>query len=279
MGPLKKLRRALSGILVALIPSCHESSGGTSGTVESPGPVTLAGSLESLGVEVKSADTPRLDSDGIPYPESYGPFGARFEMTELPDGSVIYGRPAKLMLIGYHLRGRLDTLYALDNIARPPAPSTTIVPTVLRDGAPEWAREISNVELGTGTLRDAVACDVDGDGNDELVFVHVSEDEVRLQVVQGDDDGSKDVDQALPLSFLATSRIPRGSRNRRSWRCSPPRRASRASIRITTTAPRRGGSRRPRESRASGRSSSRTGSVSASSSRFPGCRSSPRGRS
>jgi len=161
-----------------------------------PKPITdLATSLHALGVD--SRETPREDGEGNFYPQSYSPFGNSFSMTQMEDGSYVFGRPAKLLFGGFRLKNENATVSVIDNLVIPPGPNL-VTPYVIQQRSPSWGREALGKHAPAETKRDATAADVDGDGQEELVFVHVQAGVVHLEVQNGDDDGEGDIDTVLP---------------------------------------------------------------------------------
>jgi hypothetical protein len=173
--------------------------------VEPGSPETLEASLTALGVDTSSQETPRLDGDGLPYPDTFAPFGHRFTMTEMPDGSMLLGQPSALLCLGFRLRGRTDHWTLLNPLGFGAAPTAGDVnAAVVREDDPAWAEDVTGKDVLTGTSRSAAACDVDGDGQDELVFVHVDSGVVTLEVVHPETDGAEDIEQELSVPFDAT---------------------------------------------------------------------------
>lgn len=153
-------------------------------------PLTVETSLKALGFDTRI--TPRRDSDGIEYPQSYSPFGARLSLTERADGTQVFGNPTELVLAGVRLRNENEVLYTIDHIsnlsfANPPQPS--VLYRRAQVDVP-WALESNPRDAAPQTKRDATAADVDGDGLQELVFAYVEGNQIRLLV--------KDFDPAAP---------------------------------------------------------------------------------
>ena len=108
------------GIYLLLDVGIEPGGGDPSASPETP--VTdVETSLHALGVATES--TPRVDADGVAYPQEYAPFGQRFEMTQQADGSYVFGRPAKLLLGGFKLANENAPLVVLDNLHVPPTGS------------------------------------------------------------------------------------------------------------------------------------------------------------
>lgn len=159
-------------------------------------PPTVETSLKALGFDTRI--TPRRDSDGIEYPQSYSPFGARISMTERADGTQVFGNPTELVLAGMRLHNENEVLYTIDHISNlsftnPPRP--TVLYRRAQVDVP-WVLESHQQGAPAQTKRDATAADVDGDGLQELVFAYVEGNQIRLLV--------KDFDPAAPteVSFV-----------------------------------------------------------------------------
>jgi hypothetical protein len=176
------------------------SGGGGGGGGSSPPPPaqTVESSLIALGFDTRI--TPRRDSDGIVYPPSYSPFGARVLMTERSDGTQVFGNPTELVLAGFRLRNENEVLYTIDHIANPSF-ATPPLPTVLyRRSAADvpWALESLTPNDAPQTRRDAAAADVDGDGLQELVLAYVDGNLIRLVIKDFDAAAATEVTFVVP---------------------------------------------------------------------------------
>ncbi len=130
--------------------------------------------LRNLGVN--TADTPRTDAKNQPIPDDYAPMGQTYTPALHTELAYIGPQPA----------GTDNTLTLVDDVSG----------AVLHAVGPEaeYLREERQGRSLPGTLRDATAADVDGDGLEELVVVYMREQEVVVQVT---DDGDFSVTETV----------------------------------------------------------------------------------
>ena len=188
-------------------------------------PETLEESLVALGVDTE--DSPRLDSQGNPYPETYAPLGQTIMIRQIDpvnDGSnaalavakspvvakssaaladepqYLVGRASELFFGGFRLNTRQALFGVIDDISIAGLTESEARYTVpdLLEGRPmvevPWAAENAPFSDSTlpGTRRDAIALDTDGDDFLEAVLVYAVQrpdgtDEIRLQIMDGKD--------------------------------------------------------------------------------------------
>jgi len=193
----------LLSITTVSLSACGGGGGG--GGVGDTTPKNLEESLIKLGVD--TTITPRLDSQGNDYPETYAPLGKVFTIRQIDaveagvEPTYAVGRPEELFLGGFRLYNRPFAFTAIDDISL--AGLTELegrftVPDILEGRALvdiPWARETNNSParnvVPSGTRRDATSIDIDGDGFLDSVLAYVlvrpdGPDELRLQIIDGD---------------------------------------------------------------------------------------------
>lgn len=180
-------------------------------------PDTLVGTLEQFGVDTEQ--TPRLDNQGSPYPDSYSPMGTIVSMRLIPDADeldgekLIMGRTKELFLGGYRPDGRPGMLTVADDL---------LTGSKSADGftTPELLFELSEIDVPwalernpfnripptvLGSRRDAISADLNGNGFLETAVAYFVEftsgaSEVRLRVTDGNTPAPSEIDVAIAVS-------------------------------------------------------------------------------
>jgi len=168
-------------------------------------PETLAESLDRLGVDTEI--TPRLDSQGNPYPDVYAPLGNILTVRQLDpvDANVsteptyVVGRPEELFLGGLRLENSEAIFSVLDDISlvgKSKSEALLTTPVILEgrtiDEVP-WAVDSNSTNRGeapAGTRRDTAAMDSNGNGFLDAVTVYAvandaGYDELYMQISDG----------------------------------------------------------------------------------------------
>ncbi|MEZ5962252.1 MAG: VCBS repeat-containing protein [Planctomycetota bacterium] len=185
-------------VLIALVvTSCGSHSTGSPANV---GPTNLEEALRQLGVDTKR--TARTSNEGVQLPETYAPLGSTVTLTTLESGEVVLGSAKELVLAGFSLQHQNAFITAIDNF-RTPQQFNLVAPSVISsfdaEDAP-WAREeTAGNTAPPSTLRSTAAGDTDGDGIDELAFVHVAGNRVVLNVLDLDAPPAAPRDRILPI--------------------------------------------------------------------------------
>lgn len=167
-------------------------------------PETLLESLDRLGVDTEI--TPRIDSQGNPYPDEYAPLGDVMTVRQIDpaDANVsteptyVTGRPEELFLGGVRLVNRQAVFSVLDDISlagKTESEARFTTPDILESrtlpDVENWVVEIDSqngpVHLPLGTKRDTAAMDTNGNGYLDAVTAYAVADELRLQIIDGDD--------------------------------------------------------------------------------------------
>jgi len=217
----------ITGSMLALLAACGSSSpsGVTTpeipGTPGTPNNATLVDTLDSLGVNTDP--TPRIDDQGVQYPDSYAPLGTVVAMREIadatePDGVRLeIGRAEELFLGGFRPDARPGVLTVIDDLSSGTESNGFTVSDSLFEktaGEVPWAVEMntggssaSGPVVVQGTRRDATAGDFNGDGFRETAVAYFVEytdgsSEVRLLVTNAKASEPVEIDVAIPVSAM-----------------------------------------------------------------------------
>jgi len=216
--------------ILLLLASCGGSSSsgtnppntpGTPGTPGTPVNETLADTLNSLGVNTDP--TPRIDDQGVEYPDSYAPLGTVVAMRQIadttaPDGArVEIGRTEELFLGGFRPDARPGVLTVIDDLSSGVETNGfTESDSLFEKTAVEALWGIERNTGGTsasgpvvvqGTRRDATAGDFNGDGFRETAVAYYVEytngsSEVRLLVTDAKAPAPVEIDVAIPVGAM-----------------------------------------------------------------------------
>lgn len=211
-------------LISVLLAACGSSSSpdantptppGTPGTPGTPNNATLVDTLNSLGVDTDP--TPRVDDQGVVYPDSYAPLGTVVPMREIadaaePDGyRMEIGRAEELFLGGFRPEARPGVLTVIDDLSSGTETNGfTVSDTLFQKTGTEapWAVEhntggtsSSGPVVVQGTRRDATAGDFIGDGFRETAVVYYVDgsSELRLLVTDAKAPIPAEIDVAIPV--------------------------------------------------------------------------------
>jgi hypothetical protein len=213
--------------ILALLAACGSSSSSGVDTPQAPNTPatpnneTLVDTLNSLGVNTDLS--PRLDDQGLEYPDSYAPLGTVVAMREIsdatePDGFRIQiGRAEELFLGGFRPDARPGVLTVIDDLSSGTETNGfTVSDSLFEKTAVDvpWVVErntggtsASGPRVVQGTRRDATAGDFNGDGFRETAVVYFVEytdgsSEVRLLVTDARAPVPVEIDVAIPVSAI-----------------------------------------------------------------------------
>ena len=210
---------AVIALLLQLCACENNDSPDSSAATADTSPADLEETLGRLGVD--TTQTPRVDSDGTEYPESYAPLGSVISVRKFPDASepdgtrFVVGRGEELLLVGYRPDSQAGVISVVDDLSSGTETNGfTLADTLFQKSAAQapWAIErstggnsASGPPVVQGTSRDATAGDFNGDGFRESAVVYYVEQpngsgEIRLLVSDSMSPEPSEFDIALSIS-------------------------------------------------------------------------------
>lgn len=168
--------------------ACGGGGGGGSPTT---GGNEVEESLHGLGID--TSESPRLDDNEEPLPDSFAPLGPTFPVD----------RRVEVFLGGFQLGSSAAVATLIEDVATNPAgPNGLIAPERLFEQfsaeAPWWTEDLPDGTFRR-TRRASVAGDQDGDGVQEVVTVFYDEPQLRVQTLRRGSGGGYETSEATLL--------------------------------------------------------------------------------